>query len=153
MRNKYKLLIEQLDNKLKPFQATKSAIIPSNGWINAVRTSINMTMEQFGKRLGVTRQGVKNIEAREANGTITLNSLREAGKALDLRLVYGFIPNSGTIDNFVNKKAEELAEKIITRTNQNMKLEAQGIGDNKIDDLVKELATDIKREMKKSLWD
>ncbi len=34
-----------------------------------------------------------------------------------------------------------------------MKLEDQGIGDEKIARTIKELANEIKREMKKSLWD
>ena len=39
------------------------------------------------------------------------------------------------------------------RTNQNMKLEDQGISDEKINDSIKDLANEIKREMRKSLWD
>ena len=39
------------------------------------------------------------------------------------------------------------------RTNQNMKLEDQGIGDDKINETIKELADELKREMRKSLWD
>ena len=38
-------------------------------------------------------------------------------------------------------------------TNQNMKLENQGIGDEKMAKTIKELANEIKREMRKSLWD
>jgi hypothetical protein len=34
-----------------------------------------------------------------------------------------------------------------------MKFEGQGIGDEKIARTIKELANEIKREMKKSLWD
>ena len=34
-----------------------------------------------------------------------------------------------------------------------MKLEDQGIGDEKINKIIKELASEIKREMRKSLWD
>jgi len=46
-----------------------------------------------------------------------------------------------------------LARKIVWRTNQNMKLENQGIGDEKINSTIKDLADEIKREMRKSLWD
>ena len=70
-----------------------------------------------------------------------------------MKFIYGFIPKDGTIESLVNLKAEKLARKIVLRTNQNMKLEDQGIGDEKIDKTIKELANEIKREMKKSLWD
>ena len=39
------------------------------------------------------------------------------------------------------------------RTDQNMKLEDQGIEESKINESIKDLADEIKREMQKSLWD
>ena len=56
-------------------------------------------------------------------------------------------------NDLIQLKAEKLARKIVLRTNQNMKLEDQGIGDEKIAETIKELANEIKREMRKSLWD
>ena len=153
MRNKRKLLIEQLDKKLKPFQKTEMVIVPNNGWINTIRTTLNMTMAQLGTRLKITRQGVKSIEDSEAKGSISINSLKEVGQALDLKLVYGFVPKDGTIEKLIDINAQKLAEKIVLRTNQNMKLEDQGIGDLKIKESIKDLSNEIKREMKKSLWD
>jgi predicted DNA-binding mobile mystery protein A len=153
MRNKRKILIEQLDEKLKPFQKAEAVIIPERGWIHTIRTAVNMTMAQLGDKLSITRQGVKRIEESEAKGIISINSLKEVGKAMDLKFVYGFVPTDGTIDNLINIKAEKLAKKIVLRTNQNMKLENQGIGDEKISESIKDLANEIKREMKKSLWD
>lgn len=153
MRNKRKLLIEQLDQKLKPFQKTEMVLIPNNGWINTIRTTLNMTMAQLGARLKITRQGVRSIEESETKGSISINSLKEVGMALDLKFVYGFVPKDGTIDNLINIKAEKLAKKIVLRTNQNMKLEDQGIGEMKIKETIEDLANEIKREMKKSLWD
>ena len=153
MRNKRKLLIEQLDQKLKPFQKTGMALVPNKGWINTIRTTLNMTMAQLGTKLKITRQGVKKIEEREAKGTISINSLKEVGEALDLKLVYGFVPKDGTIDNLISAKAEKLARKIVLRTHQNMRLEDQGIGDKKITESIRDLANEIKREVRKSLWD
>ncbi|WP_047545052.1 mobile mystery protein A [Psychroserpens sp. Hel_I_66] len=153
MRNKQKLLIEQLDQKLQPFSETRKVLVPERGWINTIRTSLNMTMAQLGTKLNITRQGVKRIEESEANGTITLNSLKDVANAIDLKLVYALVPLNGTINDLIQIKAEKLARKIVLRTNQNMKLEDQGIGDEKIAKTIKELASEIKREMKKSLWD
>lgn len=153
MRNKRKLLIEQLDQKLEPFQKTAMVVVPSKGWINTIRTTLNMTMAQLGSKLNITRQGVKSIEESEAKGSISINSLKAVGEALDLKFVYGFIPKEGTIDNLINIKAEKLARKIVLRTNQNMKLENQAIGDEKIKASIEDLANEIKREMRKSLWD
>ena len=153
MRNTQKLLIEQLDQKLQPFSETRKVLVPQRGWINTIRTSLNMTMEQLGSKLKITRQGVKRIEESEANGSITLNSLKDVANAMDLKLVYALVPMNGTINDLVQIKAEKLAKKIVLRTNQNMKLEDQGIGDEKLAKTIQELANEIKREMKKSLWD
>jgi predicted DNA-binding mobile mystery protein A len=112
-----------------------------------------MTMAQLGDKLNITRQGVKRIEESEAKGTITLNSLKDVANAMDLKLVYALVPKDGTINDLIQTKAEKLAQKIVLRTNQNMKLEDQGIGDEKIAKTIKELANEIKREMRKSLWD
>ena len=153
MRNKKKLLIEQLDQKLNPFQQTELVLVPNKGWINTIRTTINMTMAQLGAKLNITRQGVKRIEDSEAKGTLSINSLKEVAQALDLKFVYGFVPKDGSIDNLIHLKAENLARKIVLRTNQNMKLEDQGISDDKINDSIIDLANEIKREMRRSLWD
>ncbi|PHR71159.1 MAG: XRE family transcriptional regulator [Lutibacter sp.] len=153
MRNKKQLLIEQLDRKLEPFQKTEMILIPDKGWINTIRTTLNMTMAQLGTKLSITKQGVKKIEESEAKGSISINSLKEVGEVLELKLVYGFVPKDGTIDNLINNKALKLARKIVLRTNQNMKLEDQGISDEKIKQSIVDLASEIKREMRKSLWE
>jgi len=153
MRNKKQLLIDQLDQKLEPFQKTEMVLVPDKGWINTIRTTLNMTMAQLGAQLNVTRQGVKKIEESEAKGTISINSLKEVGEVLDLKFIYGFAPKEGTIDNLIDLRAKKLARKIVLRTNQNMKLEGQGISNEKINQSIKDLTNEIKREMRKSLWD
>lgn len=153
MRNKQKLLIGHLDQKLQPFSESRKIMVPERGWINTIRTTLNMTMAQLGAKLRITRQGVKRIEESEAHGTITLNSLKDVAEVMDLKLVYALVPKNGTINDLIQEKAEKLARKIVLRTNQNMKLEDQGIGDEKLAETISELANEIKREMRKSLWD
>ena len=153
MRNKKRLLIEQLDQKLAEFKDAGMVLLPQKGWINTIRTTLNMTRDQLGTKLKLTKGAIQKIEEREATGQITINKLRDVGQALDMLFVYGFVPKNGTIDNLINSKAEKLARKIVLRTNQNMKLEDQGIGDERINESIKDLASEIKREMRKSLWD
>lgn len=153
MRNKKKLLIEQLDQKLAVFKDTKMVMVPQRGWINNIRTTLNMTMNQLGTRLGLTKGAIQKIEERESTGQITINKLRNVGEALNLQFVYGFVPKNGSIEELVDLKAKKLAQKIVLRTNQNMKLENQGINDSKINQLIIDLASEIKREMRRSLWD
>ncbi len=153
MRNKKKLLIEQLDQKLAHFKDAGMVLVPQKGWVNTIRTTLNMTREQLGNKLDLTQGAIQKIEEREATGQITINKLKDVGNALNMKFIYGFIPKDGTIESLINLKAEKLARKIVLRTNQNMKLENQGISEDKIKHSINDLANEIKREMRKSLWD
>jgi len=153
MRNQKKLLIEQLDRKLLPFIEVKNIQVPNRGWIHAIRTTLNMTLQQLGQRLNISSQGVKDIEVREIHGSISIKLLKEVGKALDMHFVYGFVPNLNSIEEFVDLRAKGLARKIVLRTSHNMKLENQENSEDRINKAIEELASDIKREMRKSLWD
>ena len=153
MRNKKKLLIEQLDQKLTNFKDAGMVLVPQKGWVHTIRTTLNMTRDQLGTKLDLTKGAIQKIEEREATGQITINKLKDVGNALNMKFIYGFIPKDGTIESLINLKAEKLARKIVLRTNQNMKLEDQGISEDKIEHSINDLANEIKREMRKSLWD
>lgn len=153
MRNQKKLLIKQLDEKLKVFNAAEKIPVPQLGWINYIRNTLNMTLRQLGKRLNITEQGAKKIEEREISGAISINSLKEVSKALDMHFVYGFVPINGTVEKLVEVRARELARMIVLRTNQNMKLENQGNSAARIDQAIDELTSEIKSEMRRSIWD
>jgi predicted DNA-binding mobile mystery protein A len=153
MRNQKNLLVEQLDRKLLPYKGAEKVIIPEKGWINTIRLTLNMTLEQLGKKLHITKQGVKSIEDSEAAGTLTLNSLKEVGSALEMKFVYGFVPVDGSIDSLLERKSRNLAERIILRTNQTMMLENQAIDSSKLRTAIDDLAAEIRSEMKKGIWD
>jgi predicted DNA-binding mobile mystery protein A len=108
---KNKLFIEQLDQKIQPFVAAGRNAVPPRGWINAIRSALNMSLRQLGKRLAITPQATKGFEERELDGTITLKRLGEIAQALDMQLVYGFIPKDGTLEALLHRKAKEMAEK------------------------------------------
>lgn len=147
------LQIDHLSQKIKVLFPAGSVVIPPTGWVKAVRTALGMSMEQLGKRLGVTRQSIHDVEQREKEGAVTIRSLSEIANALDMKLVYGFIPREGTLDALIDRKARELAKKIVLRTAQNMKLEAQENSAERIEKAIKERTEEIKRTMPRMLWD
>jgi len=147
------LLIDQTDRKLRPFKTAAEVIIPPRGWINTIRNVMKMSLSQMGKRIGITAPSVKEIEEREVSGAISLNTLRSAGKALNLKLVYGFVPIDKSIRNTIDLKAMELAATIVLRTSHNMMLEDQGISETRIRKAIKLKTEEIKRSMPKALWD
>ena len=110
-------------------------------------------MQQLGNKLDVSKQAILDIEKREQNGSITLKSLKEIAQVMDMQLVYGLVPKDGSLDVLIEKRATELATKIVLRTYHTMKLEDQGIGKQRIKKAIKERAEEIKKEMPKILWD
>jgi len=150
---KGKLLIEQLDRKFEKFSNIEDIIIPTDGWVNSVRTALKMTLKQLGAKMGITAQSVKEIEMREKVGSISLNTLKEVGNALDMRLIYGFIPRDKTLAMMIEKKAYEIAEKIVMRTSTTMVLEDQKNTSERLKMAILDRANELKSEMPKYLWD
>lgn len=147
------LQIQQLNSKMLRFVSLKQVAMPPTGWIKAIRTAIGMSMQQLGNKLNVSKQAVMDMEKREKEGSITIKSLREIAHALDMQLVYGFVPNDGSLDAFVEKRATELATKIVMRTANTMKLEDQANSGERIETAIRERAAAIQNEMPKILWD
>jgi predicted DNA-binding mobile mystery protein A len=150
---KKQLILSQLDAKIKKMKPLSVTDIPTTGWIKAVRLALGMSQEQLGKKLNITRQSIQELELREKNGSISLKTLKEVARAMDIQLVYGFIPNEGSLEALIEKKATELATGIVMRTSHSMKLEDQQNTGKRLRKAIKERAQTIKNEMPKILWD
>ncbi|RFM29592.1 mobile mystery protein A [Deminuibacter soli] len=150
---KKSLQIQQIDSKILAYSSLQKVAVPPIGWIKAIRTALGMSMLQLGNRLSITKQSVQDMEKREQDGSITLKALKETAKAMDMQLVYGFIPNDGTLEALIDRKAKELAKQIVLRTSNTMKLEDQENSKQRIEKAIEERAVTIKNEMPKSLWD
>ena len=153
MKKKQQILIDQLEQKLMTFYMSDNVSVPPKGWINTIRTTLNMTLEQLGKKLDISRQGAKKIEESEVKGSATLNSLKAAAEAMDMKLVYGFVPKHGSIEKLIEEKARAMAEKIVWRTHQHMVLEDQAMEYGKVNNAVDDLAKELKDEMNKLIWE
>ncbi len=150
---KQRLLIEQVDKKLSQLKPMEKIIVPQKGWVSAIRAALKMTLRQLGSRLKISAQSVKEIEEREANGSITLKSLREVASALDMKLIYGFVPKGESLEDIIEKRSNEIAREIVLRTSNTMKLEDQENSNTRIAKAIKSKAEEIKNKMPKYLWD
>jgi predicted DNA-binding mobile mystery protein A len=148
-----KLRIKQLDKKIVPLTDLSVSFSPSSGWINAIRTALGMSLSQLGKRLGMSPQGVKDMETREAQGSITLQSLQEAANALDMRLVYVLLPRTGSLEKYIEKRARELAREIVLQTDHTMELEDQGLDQSALQDAIEQRTQKFKDTLPRQLWD
>lgn len=148
-----KLIVEQIDRKLSKLAILKDMEVPSKGWIHAIRTTLNMSLAQLGKRLKKTAVAVREIEEREKNRTITLKKLIEVGEALDLQFVYGFLPRDTSIGKMIEKRAEQIAREIVMRTSHSMALENQENRQERLQLAIKERTQLFIQEIPKHLWD
>ena len=151
--NRKKLQIGHLESRITFFSQANQLPNPATGWVKAIRLALGMTLEQLGNKLSMTKQSVREIETREKTGVITLNSLRETAQALDMELVYGFVPKDGSLEKYIENKARRLAEKIVSRTSNSMKLEDQENTKKRLQAAIEERTAIIKQEMPKALWD
>lgn len=150
MNKRRKLLIEQLDRVISLVKTVPDA---PNGWIGAVRSALGITYSQMATRLGLTPQGVRGLEKREQDGSISLKKLRELAAAMDMKLVYAFVPKAGSLEEMIDQRAFDVAKKIVMRTDVTMRLEDQGVEKERREKAIVELAEEIKRDMPRYLWD
>lgn len=154
MKNsKQKLLIEQMDRKIKAFRALENSMVPKKGWVNSIRITLKMTLRQLAERMKISAQSVSELEKREANGSISLKTLKDAANAMDMKLVYGFIPKEESLEKIIEKRARKIAAEIVSRTSNSMRLEDQENSKNRIGKSIKSKTKEIMDTMPKYLWD
>ena len=147
------LQIRQLSEKIKRCQTISDIGIPTRGWIYAIRSALDMSLRQLGGRLDMTPQGVRKLETSEAKGTITINKMKEMGRALEMEFVYGFVSRHGGIEEMIEHRARQLAQEIVSRTHQTMILEDQQVTQDTLREEVQDLTASIVSELPKHIWD
>ena len=151
--SKIQFFLDEIQGKLNPFSDLKSEIKPENGWVNAIRISIKMSLRQLGERLHITPQGVRDLEKREKEGAITINTLKEVGRVLDMDLVYGFISRHNSLEDMIEERAREIAEEIVLSTRQNMQLDSSLKPKNHMKKVIQHKTYEIASKMPSYLWD
>ena len=148
-----KVMVRQLNSKIEAVAPMRLVLPPAEGWIKALRIALNMSAQQLGDKLSISRQAVQDLQNREADGSITIRSLKDAANALDMEFIYAIVPKDGNLDALISRKAKELAQRVVMRTSQNMKLEDQEMRMNEIERAMEEMIEKFEREVPKVLWD
>jgi predicted DNA-binding mobile mystery protein A len=152
--DKQNLMIQQLDKRFAQLESVYNSLaVPSNGWINTLRKTLNISLKQLGKKLNVSSQNINQFEQREIDGSISLQKLKDVAEALNMNFVYAFIPKDGSLEKLIEKHAYKIAEEIVMRTSHSMKLEDQENTEERIKKAIEDRAEKIKNEMPKYLWD
>jgi ABC-2 type transport system ATP-binding protein len=83
------------------------------GWLRALRQMLEIPVDEFAQRLGVSRREIFRLEKSEEESRIQLGTLRRAAEALDCELIYALTPRQGTLGEMaaVRGAAREAARK------------------------------------------
>jgi len=143
---------KQLDKRLNLLQNVDILARPPRGWIKAIREALGMTTAQLGKRLGVSQPRVIGIEKAEVSGSIKLESLERAARALDCRLVYALVPKK-PLESLVEDRARELAKKRLRATSHSMALENQRVDKDDEFEHLERLVQNLLNQPGSALWE
>lgn len=80
---------------------------PVGGWLRAVRAALGLSRRSVGVRLNVSHAAVRDYEAAEARGAISLGTLRRAADAMGCEVVIALVPKQGM--SFADLAAREAA--------------------------------------------
>lgn len=145
-----KLIREQLDKRLK------SPLIPilysENGWIKLLREALGMSSAQLGKRVGIDQSRISRLENAEIEGDLKLSSLKKVAEGLNMKFVYGFIPNE-SLESIVTQQAKKIARKRMERVNKTMRLEEQELSNEEKSKAFNDLVQKILIDNPKDFWD
>ena len=76
-----------LDKRFQEMDALRQLARPPKGWMRAIREALGLTLEQFGRRMGVSKQRAIKLEQDEVKANITMASLERAAQALGCRVI------------------------------------------------------------------
>jgi transcriptional regulator with XRE-family HTH domain len=82
------------DSAVRPFLCLPSHL---KNWLFRARTAQFISSNEDAKRMGISTQAYCKLERNEALGTISLQSLARAAKALECELVYAVRPKTKVI--------------------------------------------------------
>lgn len=152
MKHKDFLILDQMEETLRPLRRLTHTQLPSGGWIRTMREALGMTRVQLAKRINVKPQTLADLEAYEATGKITLESLRKLANALGCQLTYAVVP-SKPLHEMRRDRARTLARRQLERVSHSMKLEAQGVGAREEKRQFERIVAELLNGNPKKLWD
>lgn len=153
-----KVIREQLDKKLAFLKDLAASGLPPQGWIKAIREALGMSASQLGKRAGIDQSRISRLENAEKNGDLKLSSLQKIAKALNMKLVYGFVPyvpygTEDTLETMVRDQAKRVALRRIETLKGTMRLEKQALSAEEQTKALNDMIEKILVDPPKDFWD
>jgi predicted DNA-binding mobile mystery protein A len=118
------LALKQIESRFKDFES--SLFKAEQGWIRQMRQALGMTLSKLAEACGSSTPSIAQAERREAEGKVSVETLKSAAEAMNCEFVYMFVPKS-EMTSFVERKAYEKAKRLIVNADLHMSLEDQKV--------------------------
>jgi predicted DNA-binding mobile mystery protein A len=143
-----------IDRRLRAWIPLQSERPPPSGWIKAIRGSLGLTMAQLARRIGVAPSALANYEKSETRGRISIDTLQKAARAMNCKLIYAIVPEKAahSLEDILAEQAIRTARKIVEKADQSMRLEAQGLAEEDLQQQIRELAQELKQNLDSQIW-
>lgn len=125
---------------------------PKEGWIRTLRKALGMSSPQLAVRLGIGKSQASQMERMEGEDRITLRQLRRVANTLDCDLVYALVPRL-PVETMIRERAKLKAQRLVSKTDVQMKLEAQQLSREALHERVDAEVDRLLREMPRDLWE
>lgn len=120
---------EEIDRLFQQYPMLRVHLQPATGgWLRTIRSALGMTATQLGRRIGVSQNAISEAERAEAEGRITLNTLRKIADGLNCDVAYALVPRA-ELDMMVHNNANHAAHRLVGDAAQGMALEDQATDD------------------------
>jgi predicted DNA-binding mobile mystery protein A len=129
--------------------------IPPSGWVKAIRGSLGLSIRQLAERVGVGHGSINQLEKREPKKRVTLESLENAARAMDCKVVYAVVPQEigSTLDDIIKNRATSAATRILREVAHTMSLEAQGTSEKQSKEEIKRIANELIESGDSRIWE
>ena len=146
------IIREQYQSKLGQLVDINKVIRPKEGWVRTLRKALGMSSPQLAKRLGVSKSQASQMERMEAEDRITLKQLRRVADSLDCDLMYALVPRK-PVEIMLRDRAREKARQLVSKTDVQMKLEAQQLSNEQLEVQIEMETERLLREIPRNLWE
>lgn len=124
-----------------------------NSWVRMMREALGINQTQLAKLIGTSQPRVVKIEKDEADRKITLETLDKIADAMNMKLVYGFVPKGESLEEIVESRARKIALERLKRIGHSMALEEQGLDAKESKQALENMIQKILINEYKKIWD
>lgn len=145
------IIQDQYCSKINQLIDFNKIIRPKEGWIRTLRKALGMSSPQLAERLDISKSQASQMERMEMEDRITIKQLRRVAAALDCDLHYALVPRK-PVEAMIRDRAILKARRLVNKADVQMKLEAQQLSKEMLQEYIDSEAERLLKEMPRDLW-